>query len=1150
MHSVNGKVRCSLAMFAIVVSIFLLSFAPLAMAQNSYPDAMNFFKNYFVTGDYVAGGVGLRGTGVNGWATGNIYFDAAHQNQVPQDAVVVAAFLYWEAIESTDQPSTMNGYFQGYPIVGVAVPAASNSPEGPNTPPCWSSGGGTGSSNGSKHLRVYRADVAPYLVINGVYGINTPASTPYQVKLQDSGSNGAGTPLTEGASLVIVYRSLSAGTFKSVVIYNGAWTMNNAFPYMSQTIQGFYEAQAGTAKITHIVGDGQVNFGENVTVADGTDSQTTPNPFYGAQGYSWDNTTFPLSVSAIAQGSVANPLTTFTTQVLPNANSFDCLSWGAVVASMPVVDTDGDGLLDVWEQNQGYSDQKTNADGSHDWVALPGAQVNQKDLFVQIDYLNNTGAAAQQYGEIAHSHLPKYSALQKIGEAFQYSGGMRVHFDVGANYQGITPAGNDYSYIIPHSSASDPGDPWQGGNSLDEDTISCSDGATLCQSPYPNAGPGIVWWKGSIEFAKNSLSVRANPQQANTYYPFFEHGRNDSYHYVLMGHALGLPSQVWSKAAGTLVGITVNSGNQATITLSQTVTPTPTGRVTISGAVGDLNLNGTYQASFSGNTITVITPNVTVAPNTEFDFGVFGNSAANPTGLGVYSVGTVKYVNEPNLVVSGGAPLSTSGFSDLGGGDSLVTLGLWSADDPSGCQSDPSKPLTVGQAYCNNQVGSDLVQAGTIMHEIGHTLFLTHGGFYPNYPSAGQNSFGQNCKPNYLSVMNYLFQIRGLPDAYGTLDSGFNPKEYVDFSGQTLYPLDENNLVESNGLGYDVDGHVPAYGTRWYAPPGFLDKQIQSFNSITGGNHILTHYCDGTPSPSSTVVRVEGPSVALVNGTPAPIGVNWNNQGTATETISQDINFDSFLDGLLGAPLPSPGPNPAPDMDNDWLHMNLQQLGARRNVGGYSVDVTAMDLAATDQGSQILGGGSQILGGGSQILGGGSQILGGGSDLVNGGSQILGGGSQILGGGSQILGGGSQILGGGSQILGGGVELDFDTANTVVAAPVNLVAISPAKRTAYLTWYPPNFGQIRVYYVWRADISKAPIGPKNPPTVVKTIGSLNSTVPPTTTCSNGVPYCYTDTGLKTNATYVYFVTSALGKDSGPNAGNQSSPSNLFQVQIQ
>jgi hypothetical protein len=120
----------------------------------------------------------------------------------------------------------------------------------------------------------------------------------------------------------------------------------------------------------------------------------------------------------------------------------------------------------------------------------------------------------------------------------------------------------------------------------------------------------------------------------------------------------------------------------------------------------------------------------------------------------------------------------------------------------------------------------------------------------------------------------------------------------------------------------------------------------------------------------------------------------------------------------------------------------------------------------------------------------------------------------------------------------------------VVAAPVNLVAISPAKKTAYLTWYPANFGQIRVYYVWRADISKTPIGPKNPPTVVKTIGSLNSTTPPTMTCSNGVPFCYTDTGLKTNDTYVYFVTSALGKDSGPNAGNQSSPSNLFQVVIQ
>ena len=40
---------------------------------------------------------------------------------------------------------------------------------------------------------------------------------------------------------------------------------------------------------------------------------------------------------------------------------------------------------------------------------------------------------------------------------------------------------------------------------------------------------------------------------------------------------------------------------------------------------------------------------------------------------------------------------------------------------------------------------------------------------------------GQNCKSNFLSVMNYLFQVRGFPDEVG-------PNAYLgyDYSGQTL----------------------------------------------------------------------------------------------------------------------------------------------------------------------------------------------------------------------------------------------------------------------------------------------------------------------------------------------------------------------------
>jgi hypothetical protein len=1029
---VSNHVEAKLLLIAFALILITLN-APVASAQTltGYPDTLLFFKNYFVTGDYVVNGVGLKGQGdASGFATGYIPI-----NGIPSNAVVVGAFLYWEAIEATATPSTMDGYFQGYPIVGVQPAPLSN------TPPCWSSGGGTGSSNGSKHLRVYRADVAPYLVVNGQYQTNTPAgSLGYQVRLRDSGSNGAGAPLTEGASLVIIYRTLT-DTLRSVVLYDGAWTMNNATSYMSQTIRWFYQASGGPAKLTHIVGDGQANFGEAETFFGGSGgTQTVQNPFNGAAGNSWDNETFPVTVAPGAS-QVA-------TDVLPNSSNIDCLSWGAVVFSTPVVDTDGDGLLDIWEDNKGYIDSK---DGTTR-IDLPGADSNVKDLFVQIDYMKNSGATSGPQ----HSHLPRLDALSSIANAFS-TAGIHVHFDVGNNYQGN-------AFIVPSAKA-------HGGNPLDEDAVSCTDnGTTLCAFDYPTVKiPGIVSWKTGVTFAKNQ---------------FFQHGRKDSYRYVFVGHALGLTNLNWAIVDQSLTSIMVDALQKATITTSTPHGLLPGARVSIGGAFGDFNLNGNYnvESVLSSTTFTVQTSGVMAAT-----FGYFPNQA-----LGFVTTNGVTQINEPNLGVSAGAPISTSGFSDLGGGDSLVTLGLWRADDASNCQKDPAGPLAAGQVFCDDQVGNTTVQAGTIMHEMGHTLFLTHGGYYPG----PQPAFGQNCKPNFQSVMNYLFQIRGLPNPT-TLGGPVS----IDYSGRTLSDLGESNLVEADGLVTTVGAPLPLYGTRWYGPPTFLDTATQ--NSV-GGRYAASH-CDGTPVAAGEppAVRITGVTLGSA-GARAPI--DWNNNGVFINIVSdQDLNFDGNPDsvasdgGLTGF--------------NDWANLYLRQIGARRNIDGFSVDIGAADIA----------------GGGTKIIGGGTKIIGGGSDLINAGSQILGAGTKIIGGGTKIIGGGTKII-------GGGEELDFDAANTSVEAPVGLTA-TLVPTGVQLNWNPPSFGQIRTYYIWRANTTKVPLSATNLPVLVGT--------------NTGTPLnkFFIDTGVKKNQTYAYFVTAALGTDSGPNSGNQSGGSNIVPITV-
>ena len=64
-------------------------------------------------------------------------------------------------------------------------------------------------------------------------------------------------------------------------------------------------------------------------------------------------------------------------------------------------------------------------------------------------------------------------------------------------------------------------------------------------------------------------------------------------------------------------------------------------------------------------------------------------------------------------------------------------------------------------------LGSPFVQASTTMHELGHNIEL-YGGDRPVWGPANTPTtptyFVPNCKPNYQSIMSYLFQSRGLFD--------------------------------------------------------------------------------------------------------------------------------------------------------------------------------------------------------------------------------------------------------------------------------------------------------------------------------------------------------------------------------------------------
>jgi len=323
---------------AAVVCLCSGLFAQTGLAQNA--DQLGIFKNYFVTGDYVVGGW-VKGASDGKLTTGTIAIpdtipnsgkqpvQAGVVSQIPVGADIVAAYLYWQTVESTNVGSQtgVNGTFNGYAIAGVNLPLAN-----PNAPTSWSGGGCAGNNNGSKTIHVYRADVKPYLPVDLTSGSptfgNVLANTSYTVKLADTGTNGNTVPFTLGASLVIVYRVLgpNAPGLNSVVIYDGTFAPNNQnisnFIEISQTIQGFYQPD-GThhAKITHIVGDGQANKKEQVTFqgtglnaiyADATVA------FPGIYNGSWDNPTW--DVSALLNGGTVGYDSSATTSVVASSS--------------------------------------------------------------------------------------------------------------------------------------------------------------------------------------------------------------------------------------------------------------------------------------------------------------------------------------------------------------------------------------------------------------------------------------------------------------------------------------------------------------------------------------------------------------------------------------------------------------------------------------------------------------------------------------------------------------------------------------------------------------------------------------------------------------------------------------------------------------
>lgn len=146
----------------------------------------------------------------------------------------------------------------------------------------------------------------------------------------------------------------------------------------------------------------------------------------------------------------------------------------------------------------------------------------------------------------------------------------------------------------------------------------------------------------------------------------------------------------------------------------------------------------------------------------------------------------------------------TSGIAEIKGNDFVVSLAVREAgfdyeDAATNRVTTFNTTLPVpSPAITFDQVFADF-QAGTFLHELGHTLGLFRGGTDLN-----------NYKPNYLSVMNYdrqwigagapTFNFPTIPASTTTRTISILSNRRLDYSRSALPALNETNLLENAGI--------------------------------------------------------------------------------------------------------------------------------------------------------------------------------------------------------------------------------------------------------------------------------------------------------------------------------------------------------------
>lgn len=247
------------------------------------------FESFSLPGDATSAGVGLRGTG-----SGPITLTG-----IPANGTVNKAFLYWATLGASPifTAPTLNGEQVDGELIGASADT------------CW----------GADANFVYRADVTSFVDGNGTY---TVAGLP-------DGTNPGVEETSQGASLVVVYAQPTDSTFRTIIINDGAATLDLVVNSFTDTISGFETSDPVLdAHVTYIVGDGQSRWENGDVIFNET--SIAHNVFNGVDGDFWGTLSFDVTALSPTDPST----TTIHNRQADEQETPDCLLWAATVFSV------------------------------------------------------------------------------------------------------------------------------------------------------------------------------------------------------------------------------------------------------------------------------------------------------------------------------------------------------------------------------------------------------------------------------------------------------------------------------------------------------------------------------------------------------------------------------------------------------------------------------------------------------------------------------------------------------------------------------------------------------------------------------------------------------------------------------------------------